>query len=82
MLTYTETGGRRSQIYFAALDIQSQRAGNGYKVAIAYAVIAWLLMQIATQVFPFLESDQQFRIVGETKEQVQNVREAVSPETN
>src|SRR5437867_8040084 len=28
---------------------------NVYKVAIAYAVIAWLLMQIATQVFPFLE---------------------------
>jgi TolB-like protein/Tfp pilus assembly protein PilF len=28
---------------------------NVYKVAIVYAVIAWLLMQIATQVFPFLE---------------------------
>src|SRR5258705_1199778 len=28
---------------------------NVYKVAIAYAIIAWLLMQIATQVFPFLE---------------------------
>jgi TolB-like protein len=28
---------------------------NVYKVAIAYGVIAWLLMQIATQVFPFLE---------------------------
>jgi TolB-like protein/Flp pilus assembly protein TadD len=28
---------------------------NVYKVAIAYAVIAWLLMQVATQVFPFLE---------------------------
>jgi adenylate cyclase len=28
---------------------------NVYKVAIAYAVIAWLLMQIATQVFPFFE---------------------------
>ena len=28
---------------------------NVYKVAIAYAVIAWLVMQIATQVFPFLE---------------------------
>ena len=28
---------------------------NVYKVGIAYAVIAWLLMQIATQVFPFLE---------------------------
>jgi hypothetical protein len=29
---------------------------NVYKVAIAYAVVAWLLMQIATQVFPFLET--------------------------
>jgi hypothetical protein len=28
---------------------------NVYKVAIAYAVIAWLLVQIATQVFPFVE---------------------------
>ena len=28
---------------------------NVYKVAIAYEVVAWLLMQIATQVFPFLE---------------------------
>jgi serine/threonine-protein kinase len=28
---------------------------NVYKVAIAYAVVAWVLMQIATQVFPFLE---------------------------
>jgi hypothetical protein len=27
---------------------------NVYKVAIAYAVIAWLLMQIASQIFPFL----------------------------
>src|SRR5439155_23416729 len=26
-----------------------------YKVAIAYAIVAWLLMQVATQVFPFLE---------------------------
>jgi hypothetical protein len=28
---------------------------NVYKEAIAYAVAAWLLIQIATQVFPFLE---------------------------
>ncbi|MGH8101925.1 MAG: hypothetical protein ACREIW_11560 [Chthoniobacterales bacterium] len=28
---------------------------NVYKVAVAYAVVAWLLVQIATQVFPFLE---------------------------
>ena len=26
-----------------------------YKVAIAYAVVAWLLIQITTQVFPFFE---------------------------
>ncbi len=31
------------------------RRRNVYKVAIAYAVVAWLLMQVATQVFPFLE---------------------------
>jgi hypothetical protein len=28
---------------------------NAYKVAIAYAVIAWLLMQIASQIFPFFD---------------------------
>jgi adenylate cyclase len=28
---------------------------NVYRVAISYAVVAWLLMQIATQIFPFLE---------------------------
>jgi TolB-like protein/Flp pilus assembly protein TadD len=28
---------------------------NVYKVAVAYAVLGWLLVQIATQVFPFLE---------------------------
>ena len=28
---------------------------NVYKVAIAYGIVAWLLIQIATQVFPFFE---------------------------
>ena len=28
---------------------------NVYKVAAAYAVVGWLLVQVATQVFPFLE---------------------------
>jgi TolB-like protein len=28
---------------------------NVYKVAIAYAVVAWLLMQIASQIFPFFD---------------------------
>src|SRR5213596_3029972 len=28
---------------------------NVYKVAVAYAVVGWLVAQIATQIFPFLE---------------------------
>jgi len=28
---------------------------NVYKVAVSYAVVAWLLMQIASQIFPFFE---------------------------
>jgi TolB-like protein/cytochrome c-type biogenesis protein CcmH/NrfG len=28
---------------------------NVYKVAIAYAVVAWLLMQVASQIFPFFQ---------------------------
>src|SRR5262245_52115531 len=28
---------------------------NVYKVAVTYAVVAWLLMQIASQIFPFFE---------------------------
>src|SRR5213080_831824 len=28
---------------------------NVYKVAVAYTIVGWLLVQVATQVFPFLE---------------------------
>src|ERR1700716_1867998 len=28
---------------------------NVYKIAVAYAIVGWLLVQVATQVFPFLE---------------------------
>src|SRR5260370_12409049 len=28
---------------------------NVYKVAVAYAVVGWLLVQVATQVFPFFD---------------------------
>src|SRR5438128_3654519 len=28
---------------------------NVYKVAVAYAIVGWLSIQIATQIFPFLE---------------------------
>ncbi len=38
------------RIFFAEL-----KRRNVYKVAIAYGVVAWLLIQIATQVFPFFE---------------------------
>jgi hypothetical protein len=28
---------------------------NVYKVAIAYTIVAWLLMQVASQIFPFFD---------------------------
>src|SRR5206468_12025227 len=28
---------------------------NVYKVGVAYGVVAWLLMQVASQIFPFFE---------------------------
>jgi len=39
-----------SACFFAEL-----KRRNVYKVAVAYAIVGWLLVQIATQVFPFLE---------------------------
>src|SRR5712692_4860966 len=38
------------QNFFAEL-----KRRNVYKVAVAYAVVGWLLIQVATQVFPFFE---------------------------
>lgn len=31
------------------------RRRNVYRVAVAYAVVAWLVIQVATQVFPFFD---------------------------
>ncbi|PYS87335.1 MAG: hypothetical protein DMF70_00720 [Acidobacteria bacterium] len=31
------------------------RRRNVYKVAIAYGVVAWLLVQVASQIFPFFD---------------------------
>ena len=42
--------GRESINFFAEL-----KRRNVYKVAVAYAVVGWLLIQVATQVFPFFE---------------------------
>ena len=42
--------GMNSGNFFAEL-----KRRNVYKVAVAYAIVAWLLIQIATQVFPFFE---------------------------
>src|SRR5947207_13772393 len=39
-----------SRSFFAEL-----KRRNVYKVAIAYSVAAWLLMQVASQIFPFFE---------------------------
>ena len=43
-------GNHESRNFFTEL-----KRRNVYKVAIAYAVVGWLLIQIATQVFPFFE---------------------------
>src|SRR5438067_10305932 len=42
--------GMNSGNFFAEL-----KRRNVYKVAVAYAIVAWLLIQVATQVFPFFE---------------------------
>src|SRR5689334_18875475 len=41
---------RRLKNFFAEL-----KRRNVYKVAVAYAVVGWVIAQIATQIFPFLE---------------------------
>jgi len=35
--------------------VSELRRRNVYKVAVAYAVVGWLIAQIATQIFPFLD---------------------------
>jgi len=40
----------RDRGFFAEL-----KRRNVYKVAVAYAVVGWLIVQVATQVFPFFE---------------------------
>src|SRR5881398_714902 len=42
--------GRESINFFAEL-----KRRNVYKVAVAYAVVGWLLVQVTTQVFPIFE---------------------------
>jgi TolB-like protein len=43
-------GGMKRRNFFAEL-----KRRHVYRVAIAYGVVAWLLIQVATQVFPFFE---------------------------
>jgi len=45
-----KTGSMNSRNFFAEL-----KRRNVYKVAVAYAIVGWLLVQVATQVFPFFE---------------------------
>src|SRR6266702_7668128 len=60
----TSTGGPGSRPGRSAVDERGRKSinfftelkrRNVYKVAVAYAVVGWLLVQVATQVFPFLE---------------------------
>src|SRR5215471_6661910 len=46
----SKLGAMNPKIFFGEL-----KRRNVYKVAVAYAVVGWLLIQVATQVFPFLE---------------------------
>jgi TolB-like protein/Flp pilus assembly protein TadD len=47
---FVKAGRVNPKNFFAEL-----KRRNVYKVAIAYAVVAWLLMQVASQIFPFFE---------------------------
>src|SRR6266568_1242391 len=60
----TSTGGSESRPGRSAVDEPGRKSinffselkrRNVYKVAVAYAIVGWLLVQVATQVFPFLE---------------------------
>src|ERR1700694_3705078 len=52
--TSTAHGGIQSMSKRASFFSELKRR-NVYKVAVAYAVVGWLLVQVATQVFPFFE---------------------------
>ena len=47
---HSDWGGMKSRNFFVEL-----KRRHVYRVAIAYGVVAWLLIQVATQVFPFFE---------------------------
>src|SRR6186997_368153 len=47
---HSSWGGMKPHNFFAEL-----KRRHVYRVAIAYGVVAWLLIQVATQVFPFFE---------------------------
>src|SRR5712691_9389590 len=60
----TSTGGSGSRPGRSAVDERGRESinffselkrRNVYKVAVAYAIVGWLLVQVATQVFPFFE---------------------------
>ncbi len=57
--TSREEGAMNLRDFFAEL-----KRRNVYKVAVAYAVVGWLLIQVATQVFPFFDiSNDAVRLV-------------------
>jgi TolB-like protein/Tfp pilus assembly protein PilF len=53
-LAKADAKGNRAEMKIDKFFAELKRR-NVYKVAVAYAVVAWLLIQVATQVFPFFE---------------------------
>src|SRR5262249_18444024 len=51
---FPKTLRRRGEVSINNFFVELKRR-NVYKVAVAYAIVGWLLIQVATQVFPFLE---------------------------
>lgn len=58
-LPFATRSGKRHMSVITDMNLESffseLKRRNVYKVAAAYAVVGWLLIQIATQVFPFFE---------------------------
>src|SRR5258705_2280613 len=61
--------GREPINFFAEL-----KRRNVYKVAVAYAVVGWLLVQVTTQVFPIFEIPNWANLCGDLNQQPTNNR--------
>jgi hypothetical protein len=54
----TRAGERSGRFHLSMNFFSELKRRNVYKVAVAYAVVGWLLVQVATQVFPVLGNSE------------------------